>query len=161
MVFSKRFARTLYPIGMVTALILTMVTPGRARDDSRSQDQVERHVEREKRFLFRAVEDLDKSLLYVTEMMDGLDRQMDGMQLLEPARRETDLRGLLDWYYSYATWLSEYRAEFDADITGAFSGEKTTKGWTERYAAMARGYGQLAEDMQNTVNGLEYDKRDV
>jgi hypothetical protein len=161
MAFSTRCLRKLYFLGMVTALILTMVSPGRAGDDSRPQDMVERRAEREKRFLFRALEDLDKSLLYVTEMMDGLDRQIDGMQLLESARRENDLRGLLDWYYSYASWLSEYRAQFDADITDAFSGEKAPKGWTERYAAMARGYGQLAEDMQNTVNGLEYDKREV
>ncbi len=146
---------------MVMVLILIMVSPGSARDDSRSQDQVERRVEREKRFLFRAVEDLDKSLSYVTDIIKGLDRQVDSIQLLEPVRRENELRDLLDWYYSYVSWLSEYRADFEADITDAFSGERLPQGWTGRYAAMARGYEQLAGDLQNNVNRLEYDKREV
>ncbi len=146
---------------MVMILILTMASPGRARDESRAKDLVDRRVEREKRFLFRAVEDLDKSLSYVTDMMDGLDTQIDGMQLLESARRENDLRDLLDWYYSYAGWLSEYRTQFEADINDAFSGERALQGWTERYDVMAKGYGHLAEDLQNNVNRLEYDKKEV
>lgn len=142
-------------------LILTIATPGRAGDDSRSRDLVDRRVEREKRFLFRAVEDLDRSLSYVTDIMDGLDRQIDGMQLLEPARRENDLRGLQDWYYNYASWLGEYRAQFEADIADVFSGERGPKGWTERHAAMGRGYGQFSGDLQKNVNRLEYDKSEV
>jgi hypothetical protein len=161
MVLSMRSARIVCSLGTVMVLIATMASPGGARDDSPSQDLAGRRVEREKRFLFRAVEDLDKSLSYVTDMMDGLDRQIDGMQLLESARRENDLRGLLDWYYGYVSWLSEYRSEFEADINNAFSGEGAPKGWTERYSAMAKGYGQLAGDLQDNVNRLEYDKNEV
>ncbi len=161
MVLSMRFARILYSLGMVMVLLLAMVSPGRARDDSRSRDEAERRIEREKRFLFRAVEDLDKSLSYITDVIKGLDRQVDSMQLLESRRREEDLRAFRDWYYSYASRLSEYRAQFEADITDVFSGEGGPKGWTERYAAMGKGYGQLAEDLQNNVSRLDKDKSEV
>jgi len=161
MLFPLRSARMLSSLGIALFLILTISTPGLGRDDSRPKERTERRLEREKRFLLRAIEEMDQSLSSVSEIMKGLERQIDGIQLLESARREDDLRAFLDWYYQYAGWLTEYRVQFDADLTAALSGEKNADGWIDRYNAMATDYRTLAGDLLNIERRLEQDATEI
>lgn len=153
-----RFTLMLGFVGSLIILMIAVCAPGWARDEDGKRDQSERNLERQKRFLFRAVGDLDGSLSYVSEIIKGLDKQIDNIQLLESPRREKDLRALQDWYYKYADRIGEYRTQFDLDLTTAFSGGTAPQAWTEHYDTIAREYELFAKELQDILTLLDYDR---
>jgi prefoldin subunit 5 len=118
-------------------------------------DPVKKRIAREKQFLQRAVEELDKSQAYVQETIKGLEKQIEALEMLEPARRENDLGEFRDWYKNYANWLKAKAIAFETDLTRAFSAEPAPRGWTDRYDEMVKGYGRQAGQLANKVRLLE------
>jgi hypothetical protein len=110
---------------------------------------------RERQFLYRAVEELNKSQEYVTGTISGLEKQIDAIELLEPSRREKDLRDLLDWYQAYADWLKSNTDDFEADLSRAYSEEPLRRTGPDRYAGMAIGYTRVGAQLGEQIARLE------
>jgi hypothetical protein len=149
MAFSNKTVPALIPFVLALLLAPAVAFPGAV------SDPVKKRIAREKQFLQRAVEELDKSHSYVQNTIRGLEKQLDALEMLEPARREIDLREFHDWYRDYANWLKENAAAFEADLSRAYSSEPARRGWTDRYDEMAKGYSRLAKQLSGKVFLLE------
>ena len=100
-------------------LFLLPIHASHGADHAQRRDASEldkKGTERERQFLYRAVEDLARAQEYVKDTMSGLGKQIDAIELLEPSRREKDLRDFLDWYQTYADWLKEQIGAYRADM---------------------------------------------
>lgn len=144
-------------IPLVLAFLLSWAAFAGAEMPSKPDisDPVKKRIAREKQFLQRAVEELDKSQAYVQETIKDLEKQIDALEMLGPARRESDLREFRDWYRNYANWLKAKAAAFEADLTRAYSAEPAPRGWADRYDEMVQGYGRLAGQLAGEVRHLE------
>lgn len=100
-------------IFLLTSQVSHSAEPKAAADMS---DAAKRRIAREGRFLQRAIEDLETSYQYVVEDISSIEKLIAEIQLGEPARRENELRNIVNWYQDYAEWLSEKSAEFGRDL---------------------------------------------
>ena len=94
------------------ALLVCACTAGTAAGASGGKGAV---VEREKRFLRQALDDLAASQRLALEDVDELSRQRDAINLLEPDRGDA-LRDLLEWNNRYLEWLTGEEAELEGEL---------------------------------------------
>ncbi len=120
-----------------------------------ASESAKKGTAREKQFLYRAVEELNRSQEYVKDTISGLEKQIEAIELLEPSRREKDLRDLLDWYQTYADWLKSNTDDFEADLSRAYSEEPLRRTGPDRYAGMANGYARLGAQLGEQMARLE------
>ena len=149
-------ARTFFLLMIVLFLMPIHASQGADRAQrSDASESVKKRVARERQFLYRAVEELNKSQEYVKDTMSGLEKQIDAIELLEPSRREKDLRDFLDWYQTYADWLKGNTDDFEADLSNAYSEEPMRRPGPDRYAGMTDGYTRLGSQLGEQIARLE------
>jgi hypothetical protein len=127
-------------------------------DAPRRVDTAERskkRTERERQFLYRAVEELNRSQGYVLATIRGLERQIDAADVLEPSRRERDIRSFLESYQAYAEWLGSNVAAFEADLSEAYSDQHKAFVKPDRYELLIDGYARLGSQLDVQVSHLE------
>jgi hypothetical protein len=109
-------------------------------------------LEREKRFLLRALDDLRDERSMTEEDIGDLEKQIDAVTPLESARRTDDFQELLDWHYGYLDWLGEQSAEFETDLA-ELSAAAPAGGepWEKRYASMAKKQKELVKELGGKV----------
>jgi hypothetical protein len=117
-------------------------------------------LEREKRFLMRALDDLRNERKMTEEDIGELEKQIDAITPLESARRTDDFQELLDWHYGYLDWLGEQSAEFEADLaqlssTAPSGGEP----WERRYAGMAKKEKELVKELGGKVKRFSAEEK--
>src|SRR3990170_8801384 len=121
---SPQNKRMFFLLTLILFLLPVHASSGADHAQRRDASELDKKgTERERQFLYRAVEDLVKSQEYVKDTMSGLEKQIDAIELLEPSRREKDLRDFLDWYQTYADWLRSNAEDFEADLSRAYSEE--------------------------------------
>jgi len=109
-------------------------------------------LEREKRFLMRALDDLRDERRMTEEDIGELEKQIDAVTPLESARRTDDFQELLDWHYGYLDWLGEQSAEFEADLAQlSISAPAGGEPWEKRYARMAKKQKEVVKDIRDKV----------
>ena len=143
---------------LVIVLFLLPVHAGHGADPAPRRDTSEpakKRVARERQFLYRVVEELNKSQEYVNDTIRGLEKQIDAIELLEPSRRESDLRAFLDWYQKYADWLRKNADDFEADLSRAYSEGPARRPGTDRYGEMTNGYIRIGSQLGEQVVQLE------
>ncbi len=135
---------------LFTMIILSVspVVHGKAlKTGTDTSDLRELEIGRHKRFLNRAIDEIDMSLLYIKEDIRGLDKQIDAIELFEPVHREWELRDLDDWHRNYADWLSGKSAEFEKDLERYYTHDEPGTVWVDRYAEMQELYEELSRQL--------------
>jgi hypothetical protein len=117
--------------------------------------RAKKRIERERQFLYRAVEDLNRSQGYVLATMHGLEKQIAAVDFLEPSRREQDVRSFLAWYQGYAEWLGSNVADFEADLSDAYSDHQSAVVKPDRYDALIDGYARLGSQLEEHGSHLD------
>ena len=152
----------LYPI-LLTAVFLPvwlsftqalLERPAVAAAEPAPGRMVERgqRLEREKRFLMRALDDLKDERRMTEDDIGELEKQIDAITPLESARRTDDFQELLDWHYGYLDWLGEQSAEFEADLAQlSASAPAGGESWENRYARMAKKQKELVRELGGKV----------
>ena len=112
-------------------------------------------IERERQFLYRVVEELNRSQGYVLATMRGLEKQIDAVDSIEPSRREKDIRSYLEWYQAYAEWLRNNVADFEADLSQAYSDERGAVVRLDRSYSLVDGCTQLGSQLEEQVTHVE------
>jgi hypothetical protein len=120
-----------------------------------SSELARKRIERQKQFLYRSVEDLNRSQEYVQAAVRELEKQIDALGVLEPSRREKDIASFLEWYRSYTEWLSGNLAEVEADLSRAYSDEQRVIVQPERYYSLLDGYARLGSQLEEQVSRLD------
>jgi hypothetical protein len=111
-------------------------------------------IERERQFLYRVVEELNRSQVYVLATMRGLEKQFDAVDSIEPSRREKDIRSYLEWYQAYAEWLRNNVMDFEADLSRAYSDEGAVVRLDRSYSLLD-GCTQVGSQLEEQVAHLE------
>lgn len=101
------------------------------------------------------MENLNRSQGYVQAAIAGLEKQNDAVDILEPARRGTDIGSILDWYRSYAEWLGDNLIDIEADLSTAYSDERGPFVQPERCNSLADGYARLGTQLEEQVAHLD------
>lgn len=120
-----------------------------------ASESAQRRTERERQFLYRAVEVLNRSQGYVQAAIAGLEKQFDDVDTLEPSGRETDIGSFLEWYRSYAEWLGNNLTDFEEDLSRAYSDEPGPYVLPERCSSLADGYARLGAQLEARVSHLK------
>lgn len=147
--------------GILVLLTCQISHSAEPKAQTERSDAAKGRIALEGRFLQRALEDLETSYQFVVEDIRSIEKQIDEIQLLEPARRENDLRNLVNWYQDYAEWLSETSAEFGHDLEHYHAGVSEGKGWANRYAEMKATYTLLEGQLRQKVKRAEDDKSEL
>ncbi len=157
MTVSGKQAKWIIPPMAALLLIAAPAAPPGAEPASKPAaiDAMKKRMSREKMFLLRAAEDLDRSRAFVKETITALTEQTDAADVLEPRKIRSDLGDLQDWYQKYAVWLGGMAAELEADLAEHFSRQEAGPGWTIRYEEMTKGYQRLAEQLAGKVRELD------
>jgi cell division protein FtsB len=119
-----------------------------------ASEQAERRIERERQFLYRAVDDLNRSQGYVQATMRGLERQISAIGILEPSSRERDVGSLLEWYRSYAEWIGSIAADHEEDLSRAYTDGQGSFIRADRYYALVDGYTRLGLQLDEQADQL-------
>jgi hypothetical protein len=114
-----------------------------------------RSVERERQFLYRVMEELNRSQEYVQAAIRGLEKQIDAAGILEPEGREKDIGAFLAWYRSYAEWLGNTSADFEEDISAAYSDDEGGVVRAESCYAIVDGYVKLGSQLDERVARMD------
>lgn len=118
--------------------------------------QNKQHVEREKRFMQRAVEDLRQQKQLAEEAVSRLDREIYSIKPLESLRREADLRKLSDWYYDYILWLDGRTARVEADLSQVMEGVPVSASkWSDHYSNLRQRYKLLSDKLSERIKSFE------
>src|SRR6266540_2522496 len=116
-------------------------------------------VEREKRFLQRALDDLVVSRKLAEEDISGLERQKAALTPLEPSRREDDLSDLLDWYYRYYDWLMGEEGEAESELVHLSAPGAIAEMRVGRFGEMADKGTELARELNEKVKGYGAERK--
>ncbi|HAK58889.1 MAG TPA: hypothetical protein DCO77_00690 [Nitrospiraceae bacterium] len=132
----------------MTILSLSSVVHGKElKARAEKSDARELEISRHKRFLYRAIDEIGNSLSFIKEDIKGLDKQIDAIELFEPAQREDALRSFEDWFQNYADWLSGKSAEFEKDLERYYTEDSPGTEWADRYVEMQEIYEELGRQL--------------
>jgi hypothetical protein len=120
-----------------------------------ASERAKQRMARERQFLYRAVEELNRSQGYVQATMQGLEKQIAAVDILEPSRRERDLRSFLEWYQAYAEFLGGNLADFEADLSEAYSDQPAAVVKPDRYDTLIDGCARLGSQLDEQISYLE------
>lgn len=127
---------------------------------TRQQDSSKKRAEREKTFLLRTSDDLDRTLTFANETIALLKEQVETVSGRGPDNKVTGRMGLLEWYQKYVDWLSGMSAEFDIEVSNFFSQQQQTDpGRNARYAELVKGHQKLADELDRMILKLEGEKK--
>lgn len=119
-------------------------------------------LERQKRFLQRALEDLTFQKSQAEEAVTRLDRAIGDIRPLEPLSRESDLRRLSDWYYDYIVWLNGRISRLEADLALNMDGiAVSATRLFDHYRELDQRYRLLRERLDERVKQFEADQRRI
>jgi len=118
-------------------------------------EAAKRRTGRERQFLYRMVEDLNRSQGYVQAAVRGLERQINAVDILESSRRDKDIGSFLDWYHSYAEWLGNNLVDLEADLSRSYSDERGAIVQPERCYSLIDGYARLGAQLGEQVSHLD------
>jgi len=120
-----------------------------------ASERAQRRLERERQFLYRAVEDLSRSQGYIQAATSGMEKKIDAVDVLEFSKREKDIGSFLDWYRSYAEWLGSNLDDFEADLTRSYADEPGVIVQPERCTALVDGYTRMGTLLEEQVSHLD------
>jgi len=119
-----------------------------------------RRIERQKRFALRTVDGLKMTYAQAEADIVELARETSGITPLEPAVRERDLLGIMDWYYDYADWLSGEIGEFDADYEELYAGRMLAGAeWQDRIGVMVQKRKEFLQELIEQTKGYEAEQK--
>ena len=143
---------------LMLALFGAWTPPASGADAPRKADTSERtknRTEKERQFLYRAVDELNRSQGYVQATEHELEKQIDAADILEPSNREKDLTSFLEWYQGYAEWLDNNTADLEADLSSSYSDEQWAGVKPDRYNVLTDGYERLGSQLDEQVSLLD------
>lgn len=117
--------------------------------------QAKRRIEREREFLLRAVDDLNRSHGYVLSMVSVLEKQLDAVDILQPARWEGDIASFLEWYRFYEEWLGSTAGDLEEDLSRAYSDGPSEIVTPDYYDLLLTGYQRLGSQLEQHVSQVE------
>ncbi len=120
-----------------------------------ASEVAKRQTERERQFLLRSVEDLNKSHEHVQAMVRVLEKQIEAIDILEPSGREQDITAFLEWYRAYAEWLGTIRADIETDLAHAYSNGQGPFVQPDRYYSLSDGYSRLGTQLDDELSRLD------
>ena len=112
---------------LVTALTLSGAhgaTGGTVAVPAMGKDTATSRVQRERQFLQRAMEELNRSHGYVQTMAGELERQIDTIEFVGSSGREADISSFFEWYASYTDWLGSNISVLDENLASVYSDER-------------------------------------
>ncbi len=107
-------------------------------------------VEREKRFLQQALNEVEASSKLVQEDISELERRIDAINILEPGRDDA-LQDLLDWNNRYRDWIAGKQEEIEADLALFSAPDAVKETSVGRFDEMAATTKELAQALRDKV----------
>ncbi len=138
--------------GLIISLPLLSAS---AASGAEAKDAAKRSVERERQFLSRVVDEMNKSQGYVQETVKSLEKQIAAVDVAEPASREKDISSFLEWYRSYTDWLGSSGSDFEEDLSEAYSDEEGGVVEADRCYSIVDGYVRLGSQLDEHVAHLD------
>ncbi|HEY6012301.1 MAG TPA: hypothetical protein VIX18_12630 [Nitrospirota bacterium] len=125
--------------------------PRRADASARVRNQ----IDRERQFLLRLVDDLNRSQGYVQMMVNALEKHIGAVDIPDPSKREQDGVSFLEWYRSYAEWLGSSIDDREEDLSRAYS-EGSAEIVTPDYCEpLLTGYQRLGSELEQRITQVE------
>jgi hypothetical protein len=115
-------------------------------------------VEREKRFLQQALDEIEASRKLAQEDVSELERQVGAINILQPGR-EAALQDLLDWNHRYYDWLAGEQGEIEADLAGLSTPGAAKKTYVGRFDEMTATAKELALALRDKVAAYTAEER--
>lgn len=114
-------------------------------------------IMRQKNFLHRVIDDVDKSISYMVEDIENFESRIDSIVLLEPEERDNDLSSIKGSYESHLKWLVKMKEAFELDYESYFIDGVSKRDWIKRCTVMVENY----ESFQiKAIKGLaNYEKK--
>ncbi len=136
-------------------------TPASAEPEVRSTPEIDkRRIERQKRVVLQTVDGLKMTYAQAEADIVELARETNGITPLEPAVRERDLLGIMDWYYDYADWLSGEIGEFDADYEDLYAGRMLAGAeWQDRIGMLVQKRKEFLQELIEQTKGYEAEQK--
>jgi hypothetical protein len=106
---------------------------------------------RQGRLIYDTLDDLNLSISLSAEDINMLRGLVDDMALLEPPKREYDIKGLLDWYYRYSEWNKEMAAECEDMLKN----RRSYPGLSALYADIADNNRESKKELDDMVRGYQ------
>jgi hypothetical protein len=103
-------------------------------------------VEREKRFLQQALDEVEASSKIAQEDVRELERRVDAINLLQPGRADA-LQDLLDWNSRYYAFMAAERDEIDAELARLSASGSLQEERVGRFDEMAATAKELAQEL--------------
>jgi len=107
-------------------------------------------VEREKRFLQQALNEVEASRKLVQEDVSELERRIDAINILEPGRDDA-LQDLLDWNNRYHDWIAGEQEEIEAALARLSAPDAVKETSVGRFDEMAATTKELAQALRDKV----------
>jgi hypothetical protein len=120
---------------------------------------VKKRIDREKTFLLRSSDELNRTQAFVNETIAVLTEQVEAA-----AGRDSDNNerlALLDWYQRYAEWLQGMSAEVELDVSNYYSRQKAGSEWPARYEELAEGCRKSAGELGGIVRKLDGERQRI
>lgn len=114
---------------------------------------------RQKNFLQRIIEDMDKSIRYMTQDIENLESRIDSITLLEPKERNIDLSSIKDGYENHLKWLYKMKEAFEHDYESYFTDASDSNEWIGRCTQIVEGYQQFQTKAKRAL--ANYEKKKV
>jgi hypothetical protein len=143
---------------MLLCLAVILSLPSAARADSAAGGAERAAVERQKRFMQRALDDLAAYRQSAEEDIGELERQRSAIALLEPSQRERDLDDVLDWYYRYYDWLTGEEEAAEGDLARLSAPGADAGMGVGNFREMADKAALLAKELNERVKGYTADR---
>jgi hypothetical protein len=99
--------------------------------------------------------DLNFSLSLAGEEINRLQGYIDAMTLLEPRKREFDIRTLADWYYRYSDLLRDMRGRCEDRLESLRDDYRGGGDFVSLYADLAATNGEAKKDLQEMIRKYE------
>jgi hypothetical protein len=127
--------------------------------DADRRTMAQRRIEREKTFLLRSADELNRTLASANETMAVLKEQTEAAAIQGPGSRADERLALLVWYQKYSDWLKGMSQEMDLAVSEYFSRQRRDVAWTAQCEELTRGCRKLADELDGSVQRLEKDRK--
>jgi len=149
------------PCLILTAVLLLIPLAGQGADipppkiELKPTLQGEVSISRQKNFLYRLIDDLDKLISYMEEDIENLESRIDSIAIFESGTRDSDLTSIKAGYESHLKWLFKMKEAFQEGYDSYFTDGKKRRRWVAGTSAMVKGYENF---QKRTVKALSHFK---
>jgi hypothetical protein len=118
-------------------------------------ETAKRHIAREREFLYRAVDELNRSQGYVLDTMRLSEKMIYAAYLIEPSGKERDRRTFREWYQAYEELFRNNAADFEADLSRAYSDKAGDSIKPDQYDLLIDGCTRMGSQLEEQVSHFE------